>query len=88
MKKPPTGAGRQAVVGAKQNSQSPKSNSTYPPSPQADVPIDFDPDLNPILARHWFGVHPHGVTSLWWRFAGLGHRLPAELGVIVIEGGR
>ena len=26
------------------------------PKIQADIPPDFDPDLNPILARHWFGV--------------------------------
>ncbi len=28
------------------------------------------------------------LRALWWRQAALGHRLPAELGVIVIEGGR
>ena len=53
-----------------------------------DLPPDFDPDEHPILARHWFGVHPQGVSALWWRFAGLGHRLPAEKGVIVVQGGR
>ena len=52
-----------------------------------DLPPDFDPDLCPIIACHWFGIHPHGVTSLWWRFAGLGHRLPAEPGVIILDGG-
>ena len=53
-----------------------------------DLPPDFDPDLHPILTRHWFGVHTHGVSSLWWRFAGLGHRLPAEPGIILLDGGR
>ena len=27
------------------------------------------------------------LRSIYWRQAALGHRLPAELGVIVIEGG-
>ena len=27
------------------------------------------------------------LRALWWRQARLGHRLPAERGVIVIEGG-
>ncbi len=58
------------------------------PNSDPDLPPDFDQDLNPILARHWFGVHTHGVSSLWWRFAGLGHRLPAEPGIILLDGGR
>ncbi len=28
------------------------------------------------------------LRAMWWRQVALGHRLPAELGVIVIEGGR
>jgi len=55
---------------------------------QPDFPPDFDPDLNPIIAQHWFGHPPHGLATIWWRFARQGHRLPAERGVIVIEGGR
>ena len=27
------------------------------------------------------------LRALWWRQVALGHRLPAEIGVIVIEGG-
>ncbi len=27
------------------------------------------------------------ARALWWRQAALGHRLPAEIGVIAIEGG-
>ncbi len=27
------------------------------------------------------------LRAMWWRQAGAGHRLPAEIGVIVIEGG-
>ena len=35
-------------------------------------------------------VRPDEITelrALWWRQAALGHRMPAELGVIVLEGG-
>ena len=39
------------------------------------VPRDVRPDELPEL------------RALWWRQAALGHRLPAEIGVIVIEGG-
>ena len=39
------------------------------------VPRDVRPDEIPEL------------RALWWRQAALGHRLPAEIGVIVIEGG-
>ena len=53
-----------------------------------DLPANFDPTEHPILAVHWFGVHPHGVSALWWRFAGLGHRLPAQPGIILLDGGR
>ena len=28
------------------------------------------------------------LRAMWWRQARLGHRLPAELGVIVLEGGQ
>ena len=28
------------------------------------------------------------LRELWWRQVALGHRLPAEIGVIVIEGSR
>ena len=27
------------------------------------------------------------LRAMWWRQVGLGHRLPAEIGVIVVEGG-
>ncbi len=30
-----------------------------------NVPTDFDPDLSPILARHWFGIKPHELRDLW-----------------------
>ncbi len=35
-------------------------------------------------------VHPDEIPELramWWRQASLGHRLPAEAGVILIRGG-
>ena len=28
------------------------------------------------------------LRAMWWRQAALGHRLPAEIGVIVLEGGQ
>ncbi len=40
------------------------------------VPRDVRPDEVPEL------------RALWWRQRALGHRLPAELGIIVLEGGR
>ena len=53
-----------------------------------DLPADFDPDLHPILARHWFGIGLQDVRDLWWRQARLRHRLPAEPDVSVRDGGR
>ena len=44
------------------------------------APVDFDPAAHPIIARHFFGVEA-------LRQFALGHRLPAELNIIVIEGG-
>ncbi len=58
--------------------------ATWPDS-DPDLPANFDPDLNPILARHWFGIDPQELRDMWWRQLRLGHRLPAERGVI--EGG-
>ncbi len=40
------------------------------------VPRDIRPDEVPEL------------RAIFWRQAALGHRLPAEIGVIVLEGGR
>ena len=53
-----------------------------------DLPADFDPDLHPILARHWFGIELQDVRDLWWRQARLGHRRPTEPNVIVLVGGQ
>ena len=75
--------------GARSLSQFSHNQDRLPGVPdQPDFPPDFDPDLCPILARHWFGIFPHGLASIWWRFAGLGHRLPAERGIILIHGGK
>ena len=89
MKKPTTG--RHAGAGFSRNdlvTSSRRFIADLPPDNQVAVPPNFDPKLNPILAHHWFGVHPQGVSALWWRLAGLGQRLPAEKGVIVVQGGR
>jgi hypothetical protein len=70
----------------------PSSIASDPPatwsSSVPDLPTDFDPDLNPILAQHWFGIDPQELRDMWWRQLRLGHRLPAEPGTILIEGGR
>ena len=65
--------------------------SRGPPRPSADLQAGSGrlrddraedpgnrPALCPILGRHWFGR----------RFAGLGQRLPAERGGILIDGNR
>ncbi len=49
---------------------------------------DFDPDEHPILARHWFGLDLCDVRQVFWNNVRLGHRLPADHGVILIDGGR
>ena len=33
------------------------------------------------------GSHLAETRALWWRQAALGHRLPAEIGIITIDGG-
>ena len=55
-----------------------------------DPPPDFDPDLNPILAVHWFGINPHelrDVREVYWSRARQGYPPTAEAGVILLEGG-
>lgn len=60
--------------------------STMAPGPTAtgansdpDLPADFDPGLNPILARHWFGIEFQDVRDLWWRRHGWGIACPQSL---------
>ena len=57
------------------------------PDPNISLPADLDPEINPIIARHFFGVDLRDVRETWWSFARQGVELPAERGVIVIEGG-
>ena len=52
----------------------------------SDLPANFSPDQHPILARHWFGVEAREVRQVWWNQIRLGNRLPAEPGVIVLDG--
>jgi hypothetical protein len=58
------------------------------PNPDLHHPRDFDPDEYPILARHWFGLEARDVREVFWDLARQGHHLPAEHGVILLEGGR
>ncbi len=46
-----------------------------------------DPDLNYQFARDWGAGRLASLRAMWWRQAAQGHRLPPELGVIVIAGG-
>lgn len=44
----------------------------------------------PLSQLHPRPIRPGELASLgamWWRQAGAGHRLPAEIGVIVVQGG-
>ncbi len=62
----------------------PRRSSCVKPHKSDDAPdsapADFDPAAHPIISRHFFGVEA-------LRQFALGHRLPAELNIIVIEGG-
>lgn len=40
--------------------------ATGAPDCNPNLPAGFDPDLYPIIAKHWFGVHPTGLP----RFGG------------------
>ena len=72
-----------------------RTTSTHPASSRRDcdpeLPSNFDPDLNPILAVHWFGLDLQellDVRQTWWGLARQGYPPTAEAGVIVIAGGR
>jgi hypothetical protein len=60
------------------------SSTTTGSKSDPNLPPDFDPKTCPIIAAHWFGLE---LRDLWWRQLRLGHRLPAEPGVILLEGG-
>ena len=63
--------------------------ATWPDS-DPDLPANFDPDLNPILARHWFGIDPHElreVCEVYWSLAREVYPPTAEPGVILLDGG-
>ena len=53
-----------------------------------DLPPKLDPDEQPILARHWFGLDLSEVCQVFWNQARLGNRLPAECDVILLDGGQ
>ena len=58
----------------------------------ADSNDNSDPNLEiPVSQLRPRQIGPGELASLravWWRQTALGHRPPAELGVIVVEGGR
>ncbi len=50
------------------------------------LPGDFDSERFPILATHWFGLESQDVREVYWNQVRLGDRLPAQHGVIVLNG--
>ncbi len=71
---PGAGPGAAEVVG--QNEKLKRLRTTSPRLPQLKPPRPMRPDELPA------------VRQVWWSQATIGHRLPAERGVIVIQGGR
>ena len=45
-------------------------------------------DIAQLVPRELRADEIPELRALWWRQAALGHRLPAEAGIIVIEGER
>ncbi len=56
----------------------PRDSSADPKKQVSAAPPDFDLRRYPILACHYFG----------WRQVRFSHRLPAERGVVLTDGGR
>ena len=51
------------------------------------LPLDLH-ETHPIIAQHYFGLELREVREVFWDLARQGHHLPAEHGVILLEGGR
>ncbi len=79
----------------------PRDEKGAPPAGNGRAPLDFiavgnsdgsDHSLEiPLSQLRPRPIGPGELASLratWWRQAALGYRLPAEINVIVIEGGR
>jgi hypothetical protein len=69
-------------------SKCPASSRRYS---EPELPSNFDPDLNPILAVHWFGINPYelrDVREIYWSLARQDYPPAAEPGVILIPGGQ
>ncbi len=64
----------------------PDSTATWPSS-NPELPPDLH-ETHPIIARHYFGLELREVREIFWDLARLGYRLPAEKGVILIDGER
>ncbi len=62
-----------------------KNSSDFPA--QSDPSHTVDIDVLHLVPRPVRPDELRELRAMWWRQAALGHRLPAELGVIVIEGG-
>ena len=47
----------------------------------------LDIEVSQLVSRPVRSDEIPELRAMWWRQVALGHRLPAELGVIVLEGG-
>ena len=69
----PGGSGPSSKIIAAVNSDGPNSSLEFPASHLIPRPVRPDELLE--------------LRAIFWRQAALGHRLPAELGVILLDGG-
>ena len=51
------------------------------------LPLDLH-ETHPIIAQHYFGLELREVREVFWDLARQGHHLPAELEIILLDGGR
>ena len=54
-----------------------------------ELPPDLDPETHPIIATHFYGLdlrEARALREVYWNQVRLGDRLPAQHGVIVLDG--
>ncbi len=80
----PQGLGAQDRIGASLGSDAPESIP-------ASLRLQAIPETEAEVLAWGYGLPPADhlteVRAIWWRQAAQGHRLPAEIGVIVVAGG-
>ena len=84
-----TGAHEGAPEGAKQKPAK-EFSSTFPATPQLspDYPNVIDLPVENLHPRPMRAAERSLLVACWWRWRREGIELPAEHGVIVIDGGR